>query len=206
MNRLYSAFLPALLLVLSGCTTGQKPTVSTKQTTTPESAPAQVAVAPATPTTETPAPDTYALHHRVFPNLLFKTEGKFFDSLHSGEFERLREIIAENYGPAYSKAMRMKSVSLPDIVFITFPEPDRAPLCYHVAFVKKGDTFFYFTLEKAEDILSTGVKSAFCGWTEDMHVNYGPRNYTSLNEFEEDVRSFLARQDEPKPAAVTTPR
>lgn len=204
MNRLSLGFLPVLLLVLSGCTTSPKPTVSTKQPAITESAPVEV---PAAPAADTAAADTYALQHRVFPNLLFKTEGKFFASLHSGEFERLRDIIAENYGEAYSKAMRMKAVSLPDIVFVTFPEPARVPLCYHAAFVKKGDTFLYLTLEKAEDLLSTGVKSALCGWTADgSHVNYGPRYYTAVNEFEDDVRSLLARLDEPKPGAVTTSR
>jgi len=219
-QRLLLAFLPAVGLLFYGCTTSQKPTVSAPPPPTQPAANAVPATVQATPTAipnekpeptgsveEKPTPDPYALHHRVFPNLLFKSEGKFFTTLHDGEFERLREIISENYGPAYSKAMRMKSVSLPDIVFISFAEPARAPLCYHVALIKKGETFLYLTLEKSEDILSTGVKSAFCGWTVDgSHVNYGARHYTSLAEFEEEVRSFLAQQDTPKPAVITTPR
>jgi hypothetical protein len=214
MNRSLFAFLPVFALLVSGCSTpGHKPTASSKPapaSTQPppsvapsEPAPAQPPSAPA----ETPTPDPYTLHHRVFPNLLFKTEGKFFASLHAGEFEQLREIIAESYGPAYTNAMRMKSVSQPDIVFITFAEPARSPLCYHVALAKKGDTFLYFTLEKSDDILEIGIKTAFCGRSpEGDHLNYGPRKYTSLTEFEEEVRAFLARQETPEPAATTTPQ
>ncbi|MFT3867747.1 MAG: hypothetical protein QM715_04525 [Nibricoccus sp.] len=225
MNRFHSAFLPLLLLVLAGCTTSKQKSaevhqgkVGATEITSFSPIPAGATVEPIIPaevqklnkTQVEPAvaaPDAYSLQHRVFPDLLFKTEGQFFASLHGGEFERLREIIAENYGAAYSKAMRMKSVSQPDIVFITFPEPARAPLCYHVALIKKDTTFTYLALEKSDDLLGTGIKSAFCGWTADgSHVNYGDRTYTSLTDFEEEVRAFLARQGSPQPSASTTPR
>lgn len=219
MRCRFNAFLPATALLFFGCTTSQKPIVSTKpaQPAPAAQAPALAPAEPspvaietpvaASPAEETSTPDTYALHHHVFPDLFFKTDGQFFASLHAGEFERLHQIIAEKYGQAYSKAMRMKSVSQPDIVFITFAEPARPPLCYHIALVRLGETYLYLTLEKSEDILSTGVKSAFCGWTADgNHLNYGARKYTSLNEFEEEVRTFLAKQGELEPTAITTPR
>lgn len=211
MKRHSVALLLAIPLLLAACTSMQKPVTNsappadaTVGTTPPAASPAP-AETPAIPAEgSAPTSDAYSLHHRVLPNLLYTTNGQFFAALHAGDFDRFREAIAENYGPGYSKAMRIKSVSLPDIVFITFAEPERVPLCYHVALAKKDGAFTFFTLEKTEDILSAGMKTCFCEWSPDgAHINHGPRKYTSAAEFEQEVLACMTDNKSDAPAAVT---
>ena len=137
--------------------------------------------------------DPYMMQHRVLPRLLFGKEGnEFFAQLMQGDFTALRDTVARTQGTTYAEGMRIKINRNPDIVFITFPEPARMPLCYHVALVKTADGFRYLTLEKTEDLLGQGIFACFCEWTPNgQHMNGGPRTYKSLTEFEREILAQL---------------
>lgn len=180
MNLPLRLFCPlVLLLALGGCNT----------TTTPSAAPSD-AVSINRPVQ--PQQDPYMLQHRIIPRILFNSDGQFFAKLHAGEFDTFRAAVAKTNGQAYADGLRFKTTENPDIVFITFPDPARMPLCYHAAMIRTADGFRYLTLERTEDILSQGFLTALCEWTPDGgHHNYGPRTYASLMSFEQEVRSIL---------------
>jgi hypothetical protein len=176
----FRVWIVAASFVLSSCATPPQP--KSGESGTP-------------PDDSVEATKIYGLQHRILPSLLFNSNGIFYVQLREGATERLKEAIANDLGPEYASGVTVSASSDAKIVFITFPRPKRTPHCYHVALVRIEGGFRYFTLERTEDLFSKGIKTCLCEWTDGMHRNYGPRDYTSLDKFESDVKQLLA--DEP---------
>ncbi|HUG09807.1 MAG TPA: hypothetical protein VMM36_02280 [Opitutaceae bacterium] len=154
--------------------------------------------------TEEQESSLYALHYQIIPGWLFNSNGLFFVSLINEDIDRLRDAIAEIAGAEYAAGVGLKVSENRRIVYITFPKPARTPLCHHVALVRIPGSFRYLTLEQTDNPFSLWRVSFFCEWTsQSARLNYGPRNYTSLQKFEKEVVEFQGTPSLRSPGAAT---
>jgi hypothetical protein len=139
----------------------------------------------------------YTLHHQIIPGILFSDKGTlFFNDLFTGKTGQFVKIVEEPLGKAYASGMKFKAEHRPDfdIVLISFPEPLAEPQNYHAALVRTNGAFRYITLEKGNDIGNTGMKTFLCEWSAEYnHKNYGPRKYTDLASFRNELPDFLKK-------------
>lgn len=143
----------------------------------------------------------YAFEHRLLPRLVYGSEHKMFADLIQNQGDGLRTIAEKIVSPEFAQQMRFKTIVPDKAVLISFPEPEKPPLCYHVIVAKTDDGYAYHTLEKADDIANTGkLKAMYCSWdSPSTRKNFGGRGYTDADAFE---KEYLANPD-PKEAQTT---
>ena len=133
----------------------------------------------------------YYFQHKVLPAILFASDSVFFADLTNGNYKIInfaKDIVDEDF----AKAMDIQPASNIDAYTITFQEPAQVPECYYALIIKDGTGYSYYTLERGIDMFETGeIPRVLCEWTKDeIHRNYGPREYDDLESFVNDIISM----------------
>lgn len=133
---------------------------------------------------------TYDFQHKLLPEWTHHSNGQFYAMLAAGDTERMRAAATEFVDAEYAAAIEVTPITGEDAFLLTFPEPKTTPLCYYAIIHKLEDgTFGYITYEKAfvtrEDQPYVGVVGSWSG--DGAHGNYGPRTYSTADEFVEDI-------------------
>ena len=136
----------------------------------------------------------YFLEHKFLPEVLFDEEHDLVGTL-ATKGNVLYEIFdgmcdeKKEQNPYSPEDFKVKSYHVRDEWFaldITFPKPERTPLCYamYIFYKNDGSGKGCFTVESGKD--AAGTESGFlCEWKQDgSHINYGPK---SLDEYSRDI-------------------
>lgn len=148
----------------------------------------------------------YYFEHRLIPNFVHTTEGKFFEDLISHNGKVFRQAAAKIVGESFAAQLKVEVIEPDKAALITFAPPTRMSQCYYAIVAKTDSGYAYITLEKTMDLAGSGnVKAMYCGWTADgIHENFGPRDYDTAEAF---VKEFLSRSPAtpPRPQASSRP-
>ena len=138
-------------------------------------APAARAEEPAAPAKEpTTQQRIYFFEHQLLPKWTHHSQGAFFDDLHSGKTDALRQAATKIVDAAFAEKIAVRNSAIPEGVLISFAPPPEVPDCFFVFIAKTGESFRFYTFEKAEDIMGEGLKACIGGWSEDgSHLNFG---------------------------------
>lgn len=155
------------------------------------------------------AQQTYNFQHQLIPQLIFGTEGHFFQDLLEGRLARF-QAYAKEVGFAQEAAdlvvEPLEGVDGTEGVLLRFPAPKAPPDCHFMAILKRPDApggFLLYTLE-ATLILSADQKekAVLGGWTaEHHHLNFGGRESIERASFVGEVRALAARANRAPHAA-----
>lgn len=154
----------------------------------------------------TPHQKAYYLEHRLLPQFTHKSEGRFYSDLEANKTAKL-DVILKDYLGAGASATKIEVVKESNLVIVELPEPKEPVECYYVAIAKVERGYRYFTLEKTEDIMNTGVKACFCEWSSTgSHLNMGPTSDVSKGGFKAAVLNTIKEGSDSRPAASFTPK
>lgn len=148
----------------------------------------------------------YQFEHRLLPAWTHQSDGAFYRDLAAGHAEQLIKAAHEIVGSDFATALRLRSLTEPAAVLITFPAPAEVPQCFFAAVVKTESGFRYLTAEKALDLENTGIRAALCEWSaEGSHALMNFTTEVSEEWFLKAIRQLLASPAE-KSAGVTPPK
>ena len=137
----------------------------------------------------------YYLQHRLLPRWVRQPGGAFFDDLSRGVPQQLVSSATDLVDEDYASQIELTVVEPDQIYVLTFPEPYRSPLCYHVAIVKTEDNLRYYTLEKTAAFGLEDDYAMFCGWSNGSHLNFGARDYKDLESFANELRGLSGSEE-----------
>ena len=153
----------------------------------------------------------YYLEHRFIPETLFDEEHDLIRALATRE-NVLYEIFdgmcdeKKEQNPFSPEDFKVNSFHVRDDWFaldITFPSPERTPLCYamYIFYKNDGSGKGCFTVERGKN--EKGIECGFlCEWKQDKsHINYGPKllSETEARDIFEDafrIHTGLPARDE----------
>lgn len=87
----------------------------------------------------------------------------------------------------YEKALKPTYFEELDALLLEFESPSRAPLPYFAAILPRDGGYHFFTFERSLDATSEKPEGVLCKWDNDLHLNFGHREYTDAQSFLHDV-------------------
>ncbi|MDX2110101.1 MAG: hypothetical protein SFY80_07665 [Verrucomicrobiota bacterium] len=189
--------LMCLLFAVTGCetTTGNRPSVATQP---------EIPTGPYGKRWVYVFEKAYYAQHRLIRDMVLK-HADFVEVIKAD-----RSLAAFGKGSMFRNMYDWNGVSvellagdgdkIPDIIFLTFPEPKDMPLCYHAAIVDLGETARYITLEMTTAFPDKSIKACLCEWFAENkgRTNYGPVAYSDLASFKDAVIQLLVGSEEDK--------
>ncbi len=141
----------------------------------------------------------YFLHHRLLPEAIFQSEGRFFADMVSGNRERFNDIVSEYVSQQYADNIVYSVVDDGRGLLLEFPTPTHMPNCYFALVLKRDDTFSYFTFERSFEVAeNNGFFGVLGGWQGESHFNLGPRMYQDAFEFVKELTASTIDDEKTK--------
>ena len=133
--------------------------------------------------------NVYALQHVLIPHWTYNSDGQFYAALQAGDTDKLKEVATKLISKEYANGIKVEPLA--SAVLIVFPTPEKFTECFFVLVVKKDQDFTVYTYEKTLNLEGLEeVAGVVGGWSKNKeHLNYGPRGYSSADDFVKDILS-----------------
>lgn len=129
----------------------------------------------------------YYFQHRLIPDWLYNTEGKFFEDLKDNYSQPLFNAAQDIIDVEFGSNLKIEYIPEKDAVLFIFEKPKAPANCFYAIAQRVNDGYLYTTYENTFPF-GDDVYGVVGGWSkEGSHLNMGPRTYKSESEFVQDI-------------------